>query len=217
MKGMLIKDFMLLKNQKNFFVILCLIVVVISFANANSMYMINYMTLMMTMFTLSTISYDEFDNGFFFLFTLPVSRKGYVAEKYLFGLIIGGASWCLAVLVTAGAAFLKQQSALTEIFLSSLFYLPIILVFLSVSLPLQLKFGAEKSRMALIGVIGIVFAAVFCVVKGLRYLNYDADMILTNFQTMDPFGLMGLLAVICLLAFVLSYVVSVKIMEKKQF
>lgn len=36
------------------------------------------------MFTATTISYDGFDNCYLFLMTLPVTRKKYVNEKYLF-------------------------------------------------------------------------------------------------------------------------------------
>ncbi|MEY8353450.1 ABC-2 transporter permease [Lachnospiraceae bacterium 54-53] len=217
MKGMLIKDFMLLKNQKNFFMIICLVVAVMYFTNMNSVFAINYMTLMITMFTISTISYDEFDNGFSYLFTLPVSRKGYVAEKYLFGLITGGAAWCAAALLTAGAAVLKQKPVLNELFPSALIYLLLVLVLLTVSLPLHLKFGAEKSRMALLGVFGIVFAAVFCIVRGMRYLNYNTDVILAGLRTINPSVFMGGLGIVCVAAFIFSYFVSVRIMEKKQF
>ena len=34
---------------------------------------------------MSSISYDEFDNGNAFLFSLPITRKDYVLEKYIFG------------------------------------------------------------------------------------------------------------------------------------
>ncbi|WP_077610070.1 ABC-2 transporter permease [Clostridium sp. Marseille-P2415] len=217
MKGLLIKDFLLLKNQKNFFLVLFLLVGMMFFTNFNSIYVVNYMTLMITMFTISTISYDEFDNGFFFLFTMPVSRKGYVAEKYLFGLITGGITWCLATLLTAGVMVVKQNAALADVFPSSFFYLLVVLVLLAVSLPLHLKFGAEKSRMAFIGVIGASFVIAFFLVKGMRYFNYDADLILTNLLAMDPAGFMGKLALVCILAFIFSYLISVKIMEKKQF
>lgn len=217
MKGLLIKDFLLLKNQKNFFFILFLIAGMMFFTNFNSIYMINYMTLMITMFTISTISYDEFDNGFRFLFTLPVSRKGYVGEKYLFGLITGGIAWCLATLLTIAVLVVKQNASLADVFPFSFFSLLVVLVLLAVFLPLHLKFGAEKSRMAFIGMIGAVFAITFFLVKGMRYFNYDADLILTNLLTMDPVGFMGKLALVCILAFIFSYLISVKILEKKQF
>lgn len=45
------------------------------------------MTMFGAMIAVGTLSYDETDNGLAFLMTLPVDRKTYVREKYLFILI----------------------------------------------------------------------------------------------------------------------------------
>ena len=82
MKGLLIKDFKLLKNQKQFFLIIGLITFMFLVTNDSPYFTITYATMMFSMFTMSTISYDEYDNGAAYLFSLPISRKGYVAEKY---------------------------------------------------------------------------------------------------------------------------------------
>ncbi len=42
---------------------------------------VGYCTMFGMLFTVNTISYDEFDHGYLFLFTLPVTRKDYVLEK----------------------------------------------------------------------------------------------------------------------------------------
>lgn len=52
-----------------------------------------------SMFSLSTISYDEFDNGNAFLFSLPITRKGYVIEKYIFGIMLGVISLILSTII----------------------------------------------------------------------------------------------------------------------
>ena len=44
---------------------------------------VGYVTFIFTLFTVSTISYDEYDNGYPFLFTLPITRRQYVNEKYV--------------------------------------------------------------------------------------------------------------------------------------
>ena len=91
MKGLLIKDFKLLKVQKNsFLLILCIAIGMEIFTNStSSSFIIGYLSFVATLFTLSSISYDEFDNGNAFLFSLPITRKSYVIEKYGFGMIMG--------------------------------------------------------------------------------------------------------------------------------
>ena len=84
MKGLLIKDFMLLKNQKSFFIIIVAAAIGMSTLMENSSFIIGYIAVIGSLFTLSTIRYDEFDNGNAFLYTLPITRKDYVYEKYEF-------------------------------------------------------------------------------------------------------------------------------------
>ncbi len=217
MKGLLMKDILLLKNQNKFFAVIGMMCVGMLFVNLNPTFVISYTTLIVSMFTLSTISYDEFDNGSAFLFALPVSRKGYVAEKYLFGLLTGGITWCLVSLIVAVVAAVKQEMEFTEVILTALVFLMMAIMILAVTLPLQLKFGAEKSRIALIGVVGAAFMIAFLIVKGMQYLKFDIDAVLTDLMTMDSVGFIGKLGLVCILSFVISFFISVKIMEKKQF
>lgn len=94
MKGLLIKDIKLMLKQKNFFLMLIVIAVLMAYAVENASYIIGYLSVVGSLFTLSSISYDEFDNGNAFLFSLPITRKAYVVEKYGFGLILEAASGC---------------------------------------------------------------------------------------------------------------------------
>ena len=82
MKGLLIKDFQLMKNQGK--ILIAILVVIAAFgiiADGNSSFLTAYITIFLALFTTSTISYDEYDSGYLFLFTLPISRRGYVTEK----------------------------------------------------------------------------------------------------------------------------------------
>ncbi len=94
MKGLFIKDLILLRNQWKTFIAF----IGLGFFMAMSMKDnagVIYMAMVISMFSISTLGYDEFDNGFRFLFTLPVSRKAYVREKYLFFIL------CLVIGIVA--------------------------------------------------------------------------------------------------------------------
>ena len=83
MKAMLIKDWKLMKGQKQFIFILFIFLAVFGATSNNLGFLISYMTLMATIFSISTISYDEYNNGMVYLLALPISRRKYVEEKYL--------------------------------------------------------------------------------------------------------------------------------------
>ena len=61
MKGLLIKDFMLLKNQKQFFGVIGGISILLLFTSKNPNFAIGYMTILFTLFTVNTITYDQYD------------------------------------------------------------------------------------------------------------------------------------------------------------
>ena len=77
MTGLLLKDFRLFLQQKRFFAILVFIAIIMGL-NSDSTFTMAYLTFVCSFFVLSTISYDEFDNCYPFLMTLPVKRSDYV-------------------------------------------------------------------------------------------------------------------------------------------
>ena len=104
MKGLLTKDFRILAGQKRYFTIIILIALIFLCSGQPAQIIVGYCTMFGMLFTVNTISYDEFDHGYLFLFTLPVTRKDYVLEKYVFMLLCGGGFWA----VSAAAGFVAD-------------------------------------------------------------------------------------------------------------
>ena len=77
MKGLLLKDFALMKGQRRFFLMLLLIGMIPALAGGNVGFLTVYLPFGFCFFTISTISYDEIDNSLPFLLILPVSRREY--------------------------------------------------------------------------------------------------------------------------------------------
>lgn len=105
MKGLLIKDFQLSLLNIRMLVIICVVSIFIASSSTGSAaFIISYVTIIFFMFVLTSISYDEIDHSISFLFTLPISRKTYVREKYIFSLICGmiGLVFSTAVCMVVG-------------------------------------------------------------------------------------------------------------------
>ena len=82
MRGLLEKDIRLLMHSKQKFLCFIAIAIVLGVTQKNT-FMLGYSTFLIAALLVSTLSYDELDHGFTFLFTLPIDRKMYVREKYL--------------------------------------------------------------------------------------------------------------------------------------
>ena len=87
MRGLLIKDYRLLWNQRRTLGIMMLIWAIVVFTNTNPAFAVSYLIFSCSILAINTVSYDQHENGIIFLLSLPISRKQYVQEKYLLLLI----------------------------------------------------------------------------------------------------------------------------------
>ncbi|MGN1142771.1 MAG: ABC-2 transporter permease [Oliverpabstia sp.] len=218
MKGMLIKDFMLLKNQKQFFVTILVFAFLFFGMYDDTTFAFTYIVVLCTLFTISTISYDEYDNGMSYLFTLPISRKGYVKEKYVFGII----SICIALIASTVLYFVfrmakNQDYGVQELLIQLCTSLMVAMFMLAFSLPIQLKFGAEKSRIALLAVFGCIVAMGIIVVKLGESMNLDMGSYLAKVNGMRPQMLIAAGILIGIFAIFISCLISLRIIKKKEF
>src|SRR5699024_6759865 len=125
MKGLIIKDFKLLMMQKSFFITLAIVAIFFGITT-DTIFVIGFLTMICSMFALSNISYDEFDNGNAFLFSLPITRKGYVIEKYIFGIMLGVISLILSTIIACILTLFLNGAITNDLFLVALIYIPIV-------------------------------------------------------------------------------------------
>ena len=215
MKGLLVKDLRLLLSQSRFYMIL-LIVLFVAGTSTDATFVSGYISIIFAMFAISTISYDEYDNGNAFLFTLPFSRKEYVMSKYVFGTLL-----CLfgsllgTTLMIIHQVFIVKNLDLELIVSNQVGTMVSSFLILSIMMPLQFKFGSEKSRVALIAVIGTIFFVITVGVTVFKKLNLDLSFL--SFIWNNDYILLAILGVIVIFLIYFSIKMSMKIVEKKEF
>lgn len=218
MKGLLIKDIKLMKNQKMFFIVIAIMAVVFGYMMDTGSFIVGYGTFIISLFVISTISYDEFNNGFTFLFTLPVSRNDYVKEKYLFAFCLSGIACLVATLLSILFEMLKGNELLIlESLLSSMAVLMAALVLVMIIIPVQLKFGQNKGNIAVVLVVGIAFVIGYLIIKLFEFLNVDIANIINWFSQVGVTGTVLIAMVIVAIIGIVSYQISSRIMLKKEF
>lgn len=217
MKGLLIKDFKLMLMQKNFFIIIIVVACLISISSQDPTFMIGFITLILSLFTVSTISYDEFDNGYPFLLTLPFSRKTYVLEKYVYGLILGAGAWIVSVMICSLMLIVQGKPVTSDMLIGAFVILPMFLVIESLMIPVHLRFGGEKGRYALIACVGVLVVIGFVVMKIVEIFHIDVLPLILAIDALGPVMFMMILLMIGFLIMLVSLKVSLSIMNKKEF
>jgi len=218
MTALLIKDWRLFKNQGRYFFTILVIAMAILVAGSEeyTIFTTSYITFVVAYFTLSTISYDEYDNGMGFLMALPVTRRIYVSEKYLLTVMLTTGAWTFSVGINwlffrSGAS----EESLQEMLCTAPVFLMTVFIFLSISLPLFLKFGPEKGRMISFGILGTAALAVFILSK--MKIGLSEIKALDRNLPKQPFAVCGICIVLSALIIFISYMISIKLMEKKEF
>lgn len=207
-----------MKSQTKFFFVVMIVLAMIMAGSAKMTFFEGYIAVWCSFLTLTAFSYDEAENGFAYLFTLPVSRKDYVFEKYVFGLGLTTIPFALTGVLTWVVLAVRQavEINLAEYFLNISVMLPVAYMFLALEIPLQIKFGQHKSRV-LTGVLVGCMAFCFGMMGHLSELAETAGMgAAGNISGLNKGTFM--LAAVCILAvLLLSYVISCRFMERKEF
>ena len=215
MRGLFEKDFRLLCQNRQTLILFLMMAGFLGLTQ-NGTFVLGYLSFMFSILLTSTISYDEMDQGFEFLMTLPVTPKTYVQEKYgfctvgvIFSVVLSG----IIYLIVKGIH--GEQILLGEELLTVLIFVPIVWCVIAIMVPIQLKFGAEKGRIAILMVYG---GSAFLLYFVLKWIGEENVKLMTNFLNqwkpealvLGGFLLSGLVLVI-------SYGISRRIMERKEY
>ena len=217
MRGLLVKDLRLLRNQKQFFLTVIMIAAVFMLAGQDMSFIVSYCSILAMFFAISTISYDEFNNGYAKLFTMPITRKQYVMEKYLFALLLGGGVWAAAALLGAVIDAARDAEFVpVEWFASSAAVFAVMWTLMMVMIPINLKYGTEKSRSASLVLMFVVFAVIMMLAK-FEPLTLAFQNAVARLEQLSGIGVLLSGAAALAAVTIISMAAGVRTMSKKQF
>lgn len=213
MAGLFVKDMRLILRNKPYVVLFILLTIMLGFSQEGT-FVLGYFPYVMMILIINTIGYDELDNGYQFLMTLPINAKTYVREKYILSLAGAVFSWLIAAILYFASRALHGTSIEMQLEVPLIAaFLPVIILMGDLMIPLELKFGIENSRAVVAGLCGVLGVAIFTFAK----FTGDNGIVPAFLYSMS--GGMFVCLAVCLTVFltVLSYAISVRVMEKKEF
>ena len=220
MKGLFVKDLLIIKSQWKSLIMFFIVGVIMSLSFEPTA-VITYLVVISSMVAMGTIGYDEIDNGFCFLFTLPATRKDYVREKYLFCILwsaacaVIGTLLCLAMVrFNMGGGGAMQDFSITE---TIVVMGTTVLLLYAIMLPLRIKYGSEKSRLVLYLFFGVVAVVIFLAAKLPAAADLRAKFLAMAAQGGSGVGIAVAVFVFAAVCFVISFVAAERIIMKKEF
>jgi len=159
MKGLLLKDWYMMKSYCKAYLAIAAIFIAISFASSENLFFVFYPCLLCGMIPVNLLGYDERSRWMQYSGTLPYTRAQIVSAKYLIGLF----SQIAMIIITGISQGVRMSTAgsfvLGDFIVLMLLLLSISTITSSISLPFIFKLGVEKGRTAYYVMIGFVCAA----------------------------------------------------------
>lgn len=177
-----------------------------------------YMTIFGTIFSVSTISFDEADNGYSYIMTLPVTYKDYVYEKYMFCMAGGIAAGLVTMVFFLIGTGIRGNAVVTsDILMAAVAVLPLIVIIESFLIPVQLRFGNSKSRIFIMILIGAVIASVYVMDRVVGDVEQKVAEVIKAVDGIKPlYGIIGVVAATMIILAV-SVMCSMRVMRRKQY
>lgn len=220
MWNLLIKDFVVQKNNIKFILLYALVGNLLFASSGGGAYIMIPM-MISYVYLLGGLGHDDKNNSEFLLNSLPVSRDSIVYAKYLSVIIFSA----IAIVLTMGGIFIMSSIGVgkmtgnmgIEDICGFLFG---IMIFMAISFPLYFKYGYAKLRYLNVGIFMLFLVAPMIIKLINDNINLNNSFILSIKEKLLSLSDTQIgIVIICmaLLIYLLSLVISLNIYKKKEF
>ncbi len=211
MKGLLLKDFCILKKQMKLMVVFVIFYAIWAVAAKMPTMMGTMVILLSIMMPISSMSYDEAGQWYRYAFSLPIPRRTLVLSKYVLGFLVSLGGLVVSAIGNIIILALTNGENALESWLTIIGFLELGVIFLSIIIPILFKYGVEKGRL-LIVVIAVIpsllVALLGSTLKTSGTLMPSAELLQAILYSSPLFTLA---------IFLISFRISVGICRKKEY
>lgn len=207
MKGLLLKDWYMMKKYCKSYILITVIFIAVSLFGDDNLFFVFYPCILCGMIPVNLLGYDEQSRWIQYSGTLPYTRAQIVSAKYLIGLLVQ-----VVILILIGVVQGVKMTAAGNFVFGEFVVLMLLMLILatvssSISLPFIFKLGVEKGRTAYYVMIGFA-----CGASALASSYFKGQLV----EEIKPNRLLALLAVAGIGIYIFSWNVSVSFYKKRE-
>lgn len=211
MTGLVLKDFLVLRKALRTYVLFLIFYLILAIFDLFSISFITaFVQIIVMILPMSSFAYDDLAKWDRYAMTLPLGRRAVVRAKYAFVLLMILVAAAFALLSCVALSITAAQPV-EENLAAGVGALSVGLLAVDVTLPLNYKMGPERARPFL---YAIIFIPVILIVLAGRAGWLD------NLEQLPPsvvLPLLCLLPLVILLGLPVSYLISCRVVEQKEF
>ncbi|MEL3960573.1 ABC-2 transporter permease [Lysinibacillus endophyticus] len=209
MKALLLKDFFSMKSQIKWIFFIVLIVIGMSFYFEDAMILLAITLIFGAIQITSIFTFDEMSGWDKFANTLPFRKSEIVKSKYILSLLLTVGILLLVCPFVVYSNYVTDSFKMNELFSIICLVVSLSIILLSFIIPTFIKFGTQKARI-------VLFILVFSLSYGLKFvLDIIALPTLPSVETLQRMSYVS--PIFALIILTISYFLSVKLYETKEF
>ncbi len=217
MKGLMLKDWYMIKKHCRIHLVIILFFLAGGIISGE-LFFLFYPCVLAGMLPTTLLAYDEHNKWMQYSATFPYKRSQIVGSKYMIGALLVA----VTLVLTFVANFIFQlrkggiDFSLLSVVLSTVMLLGVSMP--SISLPFMFKLGVQKGRTAYFITLGVIFGSVTLVPLLFRELALPIPFLptLEKLLSLTQYILLPLTLIIAVVICAVSYMISVKLYEKKE-
>lgn len=211
MTGLVLKDFLVLRKALRTYVLFLIFYLILAIFDLFSISFITaFVQIIVMILPMSSFAYDDLAKWDRYAMTLPLGRRAVVRAKYAFVLLMILVAAAFALLSCVALSITAAQPV-EENLAAGVGALSVGLLAVDVTLPLNYKMGPERARPFL---YAIIFIPVILIVLAARAGWLDK---LEQLPLSMVLPLLGLIPLVILLGLPVSYLISCRVVEQKEF
>ncbi len=219
MKGLIIKDFLYLKNTWKNLIVIFIGSLLISIALGNYLLVICALPLILLTSTINTFQTDEFFNTDSYTLSFPFSRKQIITARFLYTFIMIIVAFFVGLVIYYLIHFIirPNHNGLNTDMLKYLIMMEgTSLLVDSIFYPIIYKVGCEKSRLVLLSIVMLLLGLGSILSVYINVFNKDfIDFVaIVNFIQKNGVMVLGILVTV---ATIISYILSNIFYNKRDF
>lgn len=204
MKGLFYKDILMLTRSFRAYLAMTLFFIILATIRPDNSFWAVYGTFFFVTLISSLMAVDEQSRWLSYCDILPLKRRDIINERYLLSLFLTAALVVLFLILS----LIFRHADMPTVLVTAGMMVALSLLAISVSMPINVKFGTAKGQMVRMTVIVVMVAC------GMFIINYAGPITAILLQVRASVLLFGLAAFIILI-FALSWLLSIRIYEKK--
>ena len=216
MKGLIIKDLCVIKNQMKTLLLVLAFFVIFSIINEDATFILFLIPFYMIMILITTFNYDEFNKWDSYCNSLPLSRKEIVKSKY----ILFNATSLIVLILGIIASFIIPnfiENTTFELLFASIIGVAFgICLVISLLIPFYYKFGANKGRIMLLLCVTILVLLIGFITSLDVFNNSKLTLLFNSLNNLNIITITLFLFIISLIIMYVSYLISIKIYFNKE-